>query len=217
MRAAKSCTRSSTELAALDKGLFATFENYQASVDFTVCGSTGNSEGCYGSAELSPPFDYACGVLEGKPKTKGDTVTRAIYVLDKRTSTTDPVMLYVYERKDVIANSYDSVSANLKATINLGITGGAAAHCMMAGNLDYVYAGTDVGGAAFVNKHSLALARLVGKTGSSTLLSITADDRGWVAVSYTDQFYVVDPHGNSFEDGGGTAAMINQRSGWIQN
>jgi len=81
----------------------------------------------------------------------------------------------------------------------------------------YVYVGTDIGGAMSVDKHNHALRRLAGKTPASTLLSLTADDRGWVAVSYTDQFYVVDPHGNSFEDGGGTAAMVNQRAGWIQN
>ena len=54
------------EPPALDDGLFATFNNYKTSVSFVVCGATGGTEGCYGSATLSPPFDYACGVLQGK-------------------------------------------------------------------------------------------------------------------------------------------------------
>jgi hypothetical protein len=206
------------EPAALDKGLFATFENYKTGIDFSVCGSTGESEGCYGSANLDPPFDYACGVLQGKPKTNGDTMTRAIYVLDKRTSTTDDMMLYVYERKDVIQNSYDSVSATLKATVDLEMTGGASADCMLAGNDNYVYAGTNAGaGVAVVDKRNNEVGRRAGRSTSDTLVSITADDRGYVAVDSTDGFYVVDPHGNDEEDGGGNAAFINERNGWIQN
>ena len=207
-----------SEPAALDKGLYATFENEKTEIHFIVCGSTGGSEGCYGSANLNPPFDYACGVLQGKPKTSGDTITRAIYVLDKRTSTTDDMMLYVYERKDVIQNSDDSVSATLKATVDLGITGGASANCMLAGNDAYVYAGTDVSASvATVNKRSNKIGHVAGRVPGDGLVSITADDRGYVALNFTDSFYVVDPKGNDEEDGGGNASFINQRNGWIQN
>jgi hypothetical protein len=206
------------EPAALDKGLFATFQNYKTSVEFIVCGPTGGSEGCYGSASLDPPFDYACGVLQGKPKTDGDTMTRAIYILDKRTSTTADMMLYVYERKDVIQNGEDSVSATLKATVDLEMTGGASADCMLAGNDNYVYAGTNAGaGVAVVDKRNNEGGHIAGRSPSDSLVSITADDRGYVAVNSTDGFYVVDPHGNDEEDGGGNAAMINERNGWIQN
>ncbi|HEY6578159.1 MAG TPA: hypothetical protein VIY09_02455 [Rhizomicrobium sp.] len=204
--------------AALDQGLFATFQNYKTSIEFSVCGATGGSEGCYGSADLDPPFDYACGVLQGKPKTKGDTMTRAVYVLDRRTSTTADMVLYVYERKDVIQNSDDSVSATLKATVDLGITGGPGADCMLVGNDDYVYAGTNANASvATVDKRNNEVGHLAAHSTSDTLVSITADDRGYVAVNFTDEFYVVDPHGNDEEDGGGNAALINQRNGWIQN
>ena len=52
---------------------------------------------------------------------------------------------------------------------------------------------------------------------SGTPLSITADDRGYIALNFTWGFDVVDPDGNGQEDGGGTASFINQRNGWIQN
>jgi hypothetical protein len=201
------------EPPALDNGLFATFNNSKTSVSFIVCGATGGTSGCYGSATLSAPFDYACGVLQGKPKTKGDTMTRAIYVLDKRTSSTVDAMLYVYERKDVIANGSDSVSATLMATVDLGITGGASSHCMLGGNQAFVYAATDASsGVVAVNKTTNATSSL-----SGTPLSITADDRGYIAMNFTWGFDVVDPDGNGQEDGGGTASFINQRNGWIQN
>lgn len=208
------------ETPALDDGLFATFANAKTEVYFTVCGSTGGTEGCYGSGTMDPPFDYACGVLQGKPKTVGDTMTRAVYVLDKRTSNTDDMMLFVYQRKDVIANGYDSVSVNLKTAVDLGITGGSAAHCMMAGNDDYVYAATDASsGIASVSKHKNARdRRIVGRVPGTAPASISADDRGYVVLNFNDDsFYVVDPHGNEQEDGGGNYGFINQRNGWIQN
>lgn len=203
---------------ALDDGLFATFSASPTSVSFSVCGSTGGTEGCYGGATLSPPFDQACGVLQGKPRTRGDVMTRDIYVLDKRTSATDHIMLYVFQRKDVIANGEDAVSATLKHTVDLGLTGGSSSYCALAGNDDYVYAATSVDEVvAGVNKKTLAVGDLGGFSPPATVTSITADDRGYVSLHFNEGFYVYDPHGNLQEDGGGAADFINQRNGWITN
>lgn len=208
------------EPPALDNGLFAEFANFKTEVYFEVCGHSGGSEGCFGGAYMNPPFDYACGVLQGNPKTHGDTMTRAIYVLDKRTSTTDDMQLYVYERKDVIANGSDSVSATLKTTIDLGFTGGSGAHCMLAGNVDYVYAATDANASiGIVSKHNNVLERRSeGRAPATGVASIVADDRGYISLNYNDNtFYIVDPHGNPQIEGGGNYGLINQRNGWIQN
>ena len=89
----------------LDAGLFAQYTASATGVQFTICGHTAQSSGCYGGGSMSPPFEQACAVLEGTPKQKGDKVTRDLYVLDKRTSKTDPAMLYVYTRVDTITNS----------------------------------------------------------------------------------------------------------------
>lgn len=203
---------------ALDDGLFATFSASPTSVSFIVCGATGGTSGCYGSATMSPPFEQACGVLQGKPKTRGDVMTRAIYVLDKRTSNTDPLMLYVYERKDVIGGGNDAVSVTLKHTVNLGLTGGTGSYCAMAGNDDYVYAATSVDQVvAGVGKSNYSVTDLGGFSPPATVTSITADDRGYVSLHFNEGFYVYDPHGNLQEDGGGAADFINQRNGWITN
>ena len=200
-----------------DHGLFAMFNNYHTGILFNVCGHVGKNSGCDGSVYMKP-FDDACAILQGRPKTSGNTITRAIYVLDKRTSTTDDVMLYVYERKDVIAHSYDSVSAKLKTTIDLGITGGSAAHCMLAGNDDYVYASTDASANIVgVGKHSSTLEHMAGRAQGDSPVSIWADDRGFVIMNYTYDSYVVDPHGYPQEDGGGNYAFVNQRNGAVQN
>jgi hypothetical protein len=203
---------------ALDNGLFATFSASPTSVSFSVCGQTGGSSGCFGGASLSPPFEQACAVLQGKPRTKGDVMTRDIYVLDKRTSSSAPIMLYVYERSDTIANGFDSVSATLKKTVNLGLTGGTASHCALAGNLDYVYAATSADTVvAGMDKATYAVSDLGGFSPPATVTSITADDRGYVSLHFTEGFYVYDPNGNLQEDGGGAADFINQRNGWATN
>src|SRR5262249_12091986 len=94
---------------ALDATLFAEYTASATGVQFTVCGATLNTSGCYGGGAMSPPFEQACAVLEGTPKTKNNVVRRDIYVLDKRTSKTDPAMLYIYTRSDTITDSSDTV------------------------------------------------------------------------------------------------------------
>jgi hypothetical protein len=95
---------------ALDAGLYA---SYQARADgkfisFSVCGRLPNTFGCYGGGNLTS-FESGCAVLEGAPHTKGNVVTRAIYVLDRRVSDSDPVTLFVYTRTDTITDSLDTV------------------------------------------------------------------------------------------------------------
>lgn len=201
---------------ALDDGLYAEFSASPTSVSFLVCGATGGTEGCYGSATLSPPFEQACAVLEGKPRTKGDVMTRAIYVLDKRTSNSDPIMLYVFERKDVIGGGSDSVSATLKTTVNLGLLGGQSSSCSLAGNINYVYAATSVDQVvAGVDKKNFSVTDLGGFSPPATVTSITSDDRGYIALHFNEGFYIFDPDGNGLADGGGAADFINRRNGWL--
>jgi hypothetical protein len=77
-------------------------------VSLIVCGSLPGSGGCYGSAYLGP-FGKIGALLEGNPSTKGNTVTRAIYVLDIATGTkgTD-VALSIYKKTDTISSSFDT-------------------------------------------------------------------------------------------------------------
>jgi CxxC motif-containing protein (DUF1111 family) len=119
------------------------------------------------------------------------------------------MMLYVYERKDVIANGNDSVTSTLKKTIDLGITGGSSSHCMIAGNNAFVYASTNVSsGVAAVSKSGYSV-----QDWSGTPVSTTADDRGYVAFNFNGSFDVVDPNGNGQEDGGGRPLSTSAMAG----
>jgi hypothetical protein len=124
-------------------------------------------------------------------------------------------MLYVYERKDVIGNGSDSVSATLKTTVDLNITGGSGSHCILAGSTKYVYASTDASSEVVLVKK--ANNSIYGIVEGGQPLAITADDRGWIAIQFNGGYYVIDPDGDAGEEGGGTAALAGQATGWIQN
>lgn len=202
----------------LDAGLFTTYSSGGTSVNFVVCGSLPESEGCYGSGNLGN-FEQACAVLEGTATQKGDVVSRDIYVLDKRTSKTAPVTLYVFHRTDTITNqSFDSIQVTQTHQISLNVKGGAKSNCSMAANDAFVYAATDADTVAIgIDKTSFTTGQLGGFSPPETVKSITADERGYVSLHFQDGFYVVGPNGVGEEDGGGAADMVGTRNAWKPN
>src|SRR5579862_4656807 len=78
---------------SLDATLYTTYSINSAdtSVSWVVCGSTQQTEGCYSAGSLSP-FVKVGALMEGNPTTSGNTVTRAIYVVDSGSA---GVVLYV--------------------------------------------------------------------------------------------------------------------------
>jgi hypothetical protein len=197
--------------------LFATYSASQdgTSVSFEVCGSTQETEGCYGGAQLGP-FGHACGVIEGKPKQKGDVVTRDIYVLDKGSQSNSMAVLDVYKRTDTITSESDTVQVALKQAVALNLPGGPSTECSMAAGPAYVFAATTASTqAAAINIASLNVSLVGGFSPPSDVTSITADDRGYVSVQFTEGFYIFGPDGSGEEDGGGNAALVNTRNGWL--
>jgi hypothetical protein len=196
----------------LDAGLVAEYTAGATSVQFTVCGHTAQTSGCYGGGTMSPPFEQACAVLEGKPRQKDDKVTRDLYVLDKRTLKTDPAMLYVYTRVDTISDTYDSIQVTLKQQIPLAATGGTRSHCFMAANDAFVYAGTDASATlGVVDKKALTASPL---NGGGLLSNLTADERGYIAMDFQGTFAIFDPTGNGVESGGGLNYLVGTRNAW---
>jgi hypothetical protein len=186
-----------------------------ANVSFDVCGSTQGSEGCFGGATLGP-FGHACGVIEGAPKTKGDVVTRAIYVLDKGSSSNSQAVLDVYKRTDTITENDDSVQVTLIQSLSLGLPGGPSTECSMAeGKADVFAATTASTQAAEINISTLAVSLVGGFSPPADVTSMTADGRGYVSVQFTEGFYLFAPNGSLDEDGGGDAALVNTRNGWL--
>jgi hypothetical protein len=186
---------------ALDSQLFANFNIGNNVVQFLVCGELPQTEGCFTEATLSPPFERACAVLQGVPKTKGNVMTRAIYVLDKRTSPGNPVQLYVYTRKDTLTDTDDIIKVTLQDVLALAITGGSSSHCSMAADKKFLFAATDANPNAIrVSKSDLSMLTFNGGN-SGGVTSITADDRGFIALNLPGGQDII-YNGFTFENGG---------------
>ncbi|MBV9063123.1 MAG: hypothetical protein JOY77_09385 [Alphaproteobacteria bacterium] len=206
-------TGADAKKAAIDAQLFAAYTASPDTVQFDVCGATQNTSGCYGGGLMSPPFEQACAVLEGTPKYKDNVVTRAIYVLDKRTSKTDPAMLYVYTRSDTITADSVSIEVTLKKQIPLDVTGGVKSHCFMVAGESFLYAATDASTqVGVVDKKALTETPL---HGSGLVTRLTADERGYVAVNFQGSFGIASPEGGFVESGGGNEYEVSTRNAWL--
>ncbi len=206
--------------AALDATLFTTYSinsGFQ-NVSLIVCGSTAESEGCYGSASLGP-FGKAGALIESTPATKASTVTRFIYVVDSAVGGT-AVNLVVYKKTDTITSSSDTVSVTLFKTISLPLTGGTTAITSMAANPKFLFIGTDQGEqAVMVQKSNLAVTKVGVYIIGPNVTAITADQYGYVTVTQGDfttfpnGFTVFGPTGAEQEDGGGADFMLSTTAG----
>jgi hypothetical protein len=202
--------------AALDATLYTTYSLYNSdqTVDLIVCGSTQESEGCYGSASLGP-FGKVGALLEGGASTKGDVVTRMIYIVDIGAgSGGDSVELYVYKKTDTITSSSDTVGVTLAHSISLPLVGGSSATCSMAANPTALYIGTNQSPQGVsVKKSNLTVKQLPGYSPPINVTAITADAYGYVTVTQGSSgdtaFAVYAPTGGQVEDGGGADFMLD--------
>jgi hypothetical protein len=201
-----------TAPAAPDAGLYTAYSLFPGNggtiISWVVCGSTGNSDGCYGAGQLGP-FVVPGAILEGAPTVKSNVVTRSIYVVDS--GSVSDVKLYVYKKVDTLTAGGDTITVTLKHTITLPLTGGSAASCSMAANKRFLFIGTDQGElAAMVQKSNLAITQVGSVPGN--IVAITADPYGYVTINnagsgFTD-FTVFKPNGQSDGDGGGFEFVV---------
>ena len=188
-----------------DSTLYTTYTGSGTNVNWTVCGSTSQSEGCYASGSIGP-FVGVGAMLEGNASVNGSVVTRAIYVVDSGSSN---VTLYIYKKVDTISASFDTVTVTLAHTVALPLTGGSAATCFMAANSRFLFIGTDqTSFAVEVNKHTLGVTNIGGFSPPINVTSITSDAYGYVTVTQAGAFTVLGPDGFGREDGGGTDFML---------
>jgi hypothetical protein len=212
-------TEITADSAPIDGTLFATYSvtSDRTHVSLSVCGSLPGSEGCYGGADLGP-FNSVGAVLEGLPSTDKttNTVTRDIYVLDTAAGPNKVgVSLYVYSRTDIISGSNDSIVVVLTDTVALPLIGGTSATASMAANRGQLYIGTNKSPQAVaVLKKTLAFTRVGGFSPPVNVSSITANEYGYVTVTFgsfngtNNGFYVFGPDGSGQEDGGGAAFTV---------
>jgi hypothetical protein len=186
-----------------DANLYTNYFGTPTSVNWIVCGSTQQTEGCYGSGNLGP-FVSVGAMLESNPSVKGDVVTRAIYVVDAGAS---PVTLYVYKKTDTVTSSSDTTIVTLGKTVPLTALVGGTVTTYMAANARYLYIGTSSSPQAVqVQKSNLKV--LEGGIVSGNVSSITSDAYGFVTVTQGTDFVVYAPDGSYVEDGGGTQFML---------
>jgi hypothetical protein len=207
---------SASAQGAPDSTLFTT---YTASSDLTnvswiVCGSTQNSEGCFGSGQLGP-FGKVGAMIEGNPSVNGGTVTRGIYVVDIGSTA---VKLYAYKKTDVVTADFDTVTVKLAKTVTLPLTGGSSALASMAANSRFLFIGTVQSPQAVeVLKSNLTYTQVGGFSPPINVSAITADSYGYVTVTFgtfsggESGFYVFGPNGDLQEDGGGAPFMLDTR------
>ena len=203
-----------------DATLFTTYtiDPAHTSVGLSVCGSLPGSSGCYGSAALGP-FGKVGALLEGEPKVdlSMNTVTRAIYVVDVASGPNqNEVVLDVYTKVDSITTDFDTVTVTLFQTISLPLVGGTSAQTSMAANKKFLFIGTNRGpDAVQINKRNFSITQLGGFSPPINVFGITADQYGYVTLSYgsfngfNTGFIVVGPDGLAKESGGGAHLMLN--------
>ena len=198
----------------VDDALFADYLLLPETVSFSVCGKLVNATGCFGAGVMSPPFEEACAVVEDPPVYKKNRVSRLIYILDKRYSNRDPMQLYIYRRDDTITANNDNVVVSYQANIFLGIGGGYNAQCHMANSANFIYAGTNKSkNAVQVDKANFTIVNV----GQANVTSITADDRGYVAVTSGNGGSLFDfaPDGTEVEEGYAQEDFVGTTNAWI--
>lgn len=196
--------------SAPDDGLYSmyTVDPGGSFLDLSICGDFGCAQG------IDQSFDHVCAILESVPKIVDTTMTRDIYILDKRDLASDPMTLTIYHRVDEAVGGGDKRTFTLTKTITLDINGGSDANCKMVENLKYVYLGTDASAHALqIDKKKLKAS--VAATGPTTLLS--ADSRGYVSISDTSSggFKILDPQGNTLAGGGGSTEQVGDQTATI--
>ncbi len=195
-----------------DSTLFTSYffgSNYQ-SLTWIVCGSTQESEGCYGAGGLGP-FGKVGALIEGDPVVRGDTVTRGIYIVDVNGSG-GSVQLYGYKKVDVVSTSTDTTSVTLIKQIALPLTGGATATCTMVGNKRFLYVTTNLSQQVLqIQKSNSQITTL----SFAQPITLTTDGYGYATITsggfsgspgFFEQF---DPDGEGVQDGGGSWFMLN--------
>jgi hypothetical protein len=192
--------------SAPDANLYTNYYGTATSVNWIVCGSTEESEGCYDFGTIGP-FVAVGAMLESNPKVAGDVVTRFIYVVDAGAS---PVTMDVYKKTDTVSSSFDTTVVTFLKTVSLKqLVGGSDVTTYMAANPKYLFIGTSLSpNAVSVAKGNLKVAELGGFSPPIDVTSITSDQYGFVTVTQGSAFTVYDPNGSYVEDGGGTQFML---------
>jgi hypothetical protein len=209
---------SSAQPAAPDANLYTTYSllssNGRTTVDWIVCGSTQQTEGCYDFGSIGP-FVSVGAMMEGNPSVNGEVVTRAIYVVDSGGSS---VKLYVYRKVDTISSTFDTTTVTLSRTITLPLTGSSAALVSMAANNGFLFIGTNQNPVVVeINKKTLGVTQFNIFDPAINTIAITLDQYGFVTIAQGtpggDRGLIVFGPNRSMQEDGGADFMLGTQQG----
>jgi hypothetical protein len=199
----------------IDANLYTTYEfNGPNSLNLATCGSTGNVQGCFGSVSLTG-LSNPCAVLQGPSTTKGNTVTREVYVLQTGTDAKPNVTMKVFrltlaiKPATVILPSTVIPSAALLRNVPIPfLIGGSTLTCYMAANAGFVFFGTSNATLAVkFSKENFVAHTFRESVPPRKLVGITANEAGYVTISFDTNgqtsFAVFNPAGTEIGFGGG--------------
>jgi hypothetical protein len=198
--------------------LFTTYNFYNSfeTVYWSACGSTRRLKGCFSFGSIGP-FGNVGALLEGSPETKGNTVTRELYIVDTGTGSVNSIILYVYTKVDTITPNNDSVTITLTKTVSLPLIGGKEVSCFMAGNSKFIFIGTNQSYRAVeIQKSDLKYSYTLGY-GELNVFAITSDAYGYVSIMYGDllngAFSIYNPNGEVDISGSGANFTLSTTAG----
>jgi len=137
------------------------------------------------------PFNRACAIVEGKPVTKGDAMSRSVYVLDAGNGSANSVRLHVYTRTDKITSS-GGVTTDVETivphrSVVLSLTSAAGAACYMAANDTSVFVSSNANNqASIIDKKTFAESTIQSYAAQNDgpVSQITASETGIVLVTF---------------------------------
>jgi hypothetical protein len=210
-----------TPSAAFEPGLhtYYTPNADGSALNWTTCGKSGASVGCYDFGTISP-LSGACAILEGTPVVSGRVSQEPLYILEANRNNFPHAVLNVYLKTDTAGAFGSRTAIVFQKTIDLGQPAPKNPSCYMATNGRFIYAATNASTtAAQVNKKTYAVTQVGGFSPPATVHSITADEKGNVSINFGSStgsnsgFYLFHPQDSDVEDGADYAILPNTTQG----
>jgi hypothetical protein len=189
--------------------LYTTYSFADTGFNWITCGSTQQSEGCYGSGSVTT-FGHLCAIFEDPETGSVYDNKQRIYALDSNATGKKDVVLHVLTKLvSVDGSGYAQTIFKPFKDVSLPLTGGNNVTCFAATNKAAILAGTSASTqAAYVQRKTFATSGYGGFSPPETVTGITVDASGYITVNFQGGFYLIGPDGSGQEDGGGNADLI---------
>jgi hypothetical protein len=189
--------------------LYTTYNFDNAGFNWVTCGSTPQSEGCYGSGAVTT-FGHLCAIFEDYASGTTYDYKQHVYALDNNATGKKDVVLHILTLSiSTDQTGFAHTTFTPLTNVKLPLTGGNGVKCYAAENGAAIVAGTNASTqAAYIDRKTLAVSGYGGFSPPATVSGITVDAAGYITVNFQGGFYLIGPDGSGQEDGGGNAYLI---------